>query len=254
MNGERPWTLLTFAPMIDSETMRLVCRWHKQEFHESDHAFGWVSILTLLRGGYGQVPLLYRDAHRLSGPRAAAAHLDTTSSQQIRLSPAGAAEAGIDADWTAYNGQLATDVAVFSYYHLLPSRSMMASFFARPVPSLEGRLTIVLYPLLQWTLSCLLGLSVARARTAERRIETVCAALDRRLADGRLFLTGSRVSLGDIALAGALSPLMRPIGHGAPLPPDAELPEPFTRLAISLRGTPVARLVERVYATITSSD
>jgi hypothetical protein len=50
-------TLLTFAPMVDSETSRLLLAHYGIAYRESDHLFGWVSLLTLLHGG-GLVPLL----------------------------------------------------------------------------------------------------------------------------------------------------------------------------------------------------
>ncbi len=43
--------LLTFAPMIDSELARLLLSHYRVLYVEEDHLFGWVSLLTLLRGG-----------------------------------------------------------------------------------------------------------------------------------------------------------------------------------------------------------
>jgi hypothetical protein len=125
MTGHAPLRFLTFAPMIDTETARLLCRWYAIDYVEDDHLFGWVSLLTNLHGGYGQVPLLYGKGLRLSGSRAVVDHFDALATPDRRLLLTGTQAAGVEADWSAYNGSLATDVAVFAYFHLLPARALM---------------------------------------------------------------------------------------------------------------------------------
>lgn len=245
-----PRRLLTFAPMIDSETTRLVCRWYGIPFVEEDHLFGWVSLLTLLHGGYGRVPLLYGRGDHFSGPRPVVDRFDPLTSPDRRLLPPGAQAASVEADWSAYNGQLAVDVAVFAYFHLLAERELMTPIFQAPVPPGEARLTPKAYPALRWLLTTLLQLKPARAGAAAARIRTLFAAIDRRLADGRSFLCGDRLTLGDIGFAGATAPLLQPRGYGAKMPPVDALPEPVRTMVETLQAHPTARYVERVYASI----
>ena len=107
-----PLQLLTFAPMIDSELARLVLGHHSITFVERDHVFGWASILTLLHGGYGQVPLLHGQGLKLSGPRAMAVHFDRKAAPERRLLPSGQPRCQrVQADWARFNGALASDVA-----------------------------------------------------------------------------------------------------------------------------------------------
>lgn len=242
--------LLTFAPMIDSETTRLVCRWYGIDYVEEDHLFGWASLLTLLHGGYGRVPLLHGRNLKLSGPRPVVDRFDPLAAPQRRLLLAGPDGASVEADWDAYNGRLAGDVAVFAYYHLLPARELMIPIFAQPVPPAESRLTPRVYPLLRTLFTVLLQLGGSRAEIAERRIRTVFAATDRRLADGRNFLCGERLTLGDIAFAGAAAPLLQPAGYGARMPDVADMPPAMRAMIKDLRAHRVARYVEQVYAAI----
>lgn len=245
-----PRRLLTFAPMIDSETTRLVCRWYGIPFVEEDHLFGWVSLLTVLHGGYGRVPLLYGQSDCFSGPRPVVDAFDPVAPPDRRLLRPGAQAASVEADWSAYNGQLAVDVAVFAYFHLLAERELMTPIFQAPVPPTEARLTPKVYPALRWLLTTLLQLKPARAEAAAVRIHTLFAAIDRRLADGRPFLCGDRLTLGDIGFAGATAPLLQPAGYGAKMPAADQLPEPVRGMVEGLRSHRTARYVERVYASI----
>jgi len=250
MTGRAPPRLLTFAPMIDSETTRLVCRWYGVEFVEDDHLFGWVSLLTLFHGGYGRAPLLHGGGLRLNGPRPVVDHFDPLAAPSRRLLQTGIQAAGIEADWGAYNGPLAVDVAVFTYFHLLADRSLMTPIFAAPVPTTEAWLTPRVYPLLRGLLSLLLQLKPDRAAAAGDRIRTLFAAIDRRLGDGRSFLRGERLTLGDIAFAGAAAPLLQPSGYGALMPSVPAMPSPVRTMIDTLRGNATASYVERVYAAI----
>ena len=246
----RPLKLLTFAPMVDSETTRLLCRWYGINYVEADHLFGWVSILTLLHGGYGRVPLLYGKGLQLSGPRPVVDRYDPLAGPGRHLLPDWPDTAAVDADWEAYNGPFAAAVAAFAYYHLLPSRALMAPIFAGPVPRAEASIAPAAYPLLRGLFTLLLGLSPAKAQAAGEHIRTVVAAIDRRLADGRPFLCGDRLTLGDIALAGASAPLLQPTGYGAKMPPVDQMPPAIRSFIGELRGHETARYIERVYAAI----
>ncbi len=244
--------MLTFAPMVDSETMRLLCRWYGISYAEDDHLFGWVSLLTILSGGYGRVPLLYGEGLQLSGPRALVDRCEPAVPQGKRLLPAWPDTASVEADWDAYNGAYAIDVAVFAYYHLLSARDLMTPVFAAPVPPMEARITPMAYPLLRLAFTLLLGLKAEKAKAAGERISNVFSAIDYRLADGRRFLFGDRLTLGDIAFAGASAPLLQPRGYGAKLPPVEAMPAPIRNLVDGLRSHQAARYIDAVYAELGS--
>ncbi len=75
LTADRP-KILTFAPMVDSETARLLGRYYGLDFDERNHLFGWVSILTLFHGGRGLIPLVYGKGFALTGPWEVAGHFD----------------------------------------------------------------------------------------------------------------------------------------------------------------------------------
>lgn len=241
-------TLLTFAPMVDSETTRLLLRHYAIDYDERDHLFGWVSLLTLLHGGYGIIPLVFGPQFRITAPYPLTQRLDAALPETARLIPATPPLAAmVAADWATFNAGMGADTAVFSYFHLLPERALMAPIFAAPVPPREARLTPLVYPLLSGVFRLALRLTPARAAQAADNIRAAFDATDRRLADGRRYLCGERLTLGDIALAAAIAPLLQPPGYGAKMPPIAAMPEPVAGFVRELREHPTAGFVDRLY-------
>ncbi len=120
---------------------------------------------------------------------------------------------------------MGADTAVFAYFHLLPDKKLMVPIFAAPLPPFEATLTpIRLSGDARLMFQLVLKLSPARAEAALARIRATFDATDKRVADGRLFLTGDRLTLGDLALASASAPLLPPQGYGAKMPPIAQMP------------------------------
>jgi glutathione S-transferase len=237
--------------MIDSETARLLLAYYAEKYQETDHLFGWVSLLTLFQGGYGQVPFLHGAGLHLSGPRAMAEHFDPTLPPERRLLPREQPlRTIVEADWKRYNGGLAADVAAVCYHHMLPERSVMTELFARSVPRNEARLAPTVYPALRWLFSILLRLNKPRVDDALLRIRVAFDVTDRIIADGRPFLAGDRLTLGDIGLAAAAAPLLLPDHYSAPVPTVEQMPPPLHAIVAELRAHPTATFVGRLYAGI----
>lgn len=241
-------SLLTFAPMIDCECSRFVLGHYGIEFHETPHMFGWVSVLALLRGGSPQVPLLYGGGPRCIGPRAIVDYYEPKCPPEKRLIPANSQLAmQVNADWARFNGILAGSTAVLAYYHLLPHRAIMIEPFCRGIPSAEAAMTKVAYPALAGLFRLLLRLNPANAQNALTQTRVLFDEADARLADGRPFLVGDALTLGDIALATAAAPLLLPDNYTAPIPAFADMPVELQAIITELRQHPVARFVERIF-------
>jgi glutathione S-transferase len=244
-----PLTLLTFAPMVDSEFSRLLLSHYGLDWRERDHLFIWVSLLTFLHGGYGRVPLLYGPGVALSGPRPIVARYDPLTPAGHRLIPDDPdLVRQVEADWHTYNDGLALDTARFVYFHLLPLRELMTGIFAAPVPPAEAVRTAEVYPLLAFAFRTLLRLGPDQAAQSLAGIRSVFAQTDARIADGRPFLCGDRLTLGDLALASAAAPLLLPAGYGAKLPAVELMPTTLRHAVRELRQHPTAAFVQRLYA------
>ncbi|MDB5693044.1 MAG: hypothetical protein JWO81_2107 [Alphaproteobacteria bacterium] len=242
-------TLLTFAPMVDSETSRLLLHHYGVGYRESDHLVPWVMLLTLFNGGSGKVPLLHGAGPALTGPGAIAEHYDAMLPPERRLVPPdGPLAAQVKADWDLYNGGIGADTAAFAYFYLLPHGELMKPVFAAPVGAGERFLLPLLYPLMKILFRLILHLSPEHAEQAAARIRATFDITDKRIADGRPYLCGDRLTLGDIALAAASAPLLLPEGYGATMPALEAMPAPVANLIRELRAHPTGRFVQRLYA------
>ena len=243
------YTLLTFGPMIDSELSRFVLWRYAVPYREERHIFGWVSLLTLIRAGTPQIPVLLSRKPALVGPRAMIDHFEKTCPPDRALLPARQPlRSKIEANWDRFNGQLAAETAKFAYFHLLPHPDILTEPFCRGIPAGEAKLTPTLYPLLRRLFTLLLQLSPAAAADALLRIRIAVDAVDKRLTDGRKFLHGDDISLADVALATAIAPLVLPPFYTAPIPPFESMPEPLKDIIAEFRTCPTGLLTERVYA------
>ncbi len=70
---------------------------------------------------------------------------------------------------------------------------------------------------------------------------------DARIRDGRSYLAGDRLTLGDLALAAAAAPLLLPRGYGAPIPPLESMPPAYAKIVEEMRQHPTAAFVQRIY-------
>jgi glutathione S-transferase len=248
MSGDRAkYTLLAFAPMIDSELSRLVLAHYGVAYRERDHLFVQASLLTWLQGGFGQIPMLYGQGLCLSGPRAMVDHFETGA--KVRLIPRDQpARRQVEADWVRYNGEMATDTAAIAYFYLLPQRAAMMRAFSRNISALETRLLPACYGSLKGLFTLLLSLNQGHIDDALRRVRVRFGLTDKRLADGRAYLGGDRLTLADLSLISAVAPLLLPEGFDAPMPSFDEMPAALQAIVSELRQTRTAKLVQRFYS------
>jgi glutathione S-transferase len=241
--------LLAFAPMIDSEFARLLLVHYGVAYTEMDNLFGWASLLTLAHGGFGQVPLLYGDKLHLSGPRSIAEHFDADCAPTLRLFPRSEPErTQLEIDWSSFNGDLAGWTARIAYFHLLPQRAVMVPVFQHNLPAWQRRITGPVYPALRALFTLLLQLKPAIVADSVLRVDSALAVIDRRLAEGRRFLIGDRLTLSDLALATALAPLVLPPAYAARLPPLEAMDETMQALVARVRQRPAGSFVMRIFA------
>ncbi len=246
----QPLTLLTFAPMIDSEAARMLLAHYRRPYVEKDRLFGWVSLLTLLHGGYGRIPLVSGDGKAMSSPREIAARFDALDPARrlVPTDPQGLAAA--EAEWTRLNWTFGSDVAAIAYFHLLPERALMIESFGAPITATGRAALPIVYPLLAFMFRAALRLTEANAAAALDRVRGVLDATDTRIADGRTFLNGDTITLADIGIASSAAPLMLPSNYARQLPPYDAMPIVLRDIIAECRARPSAALVERVYAAI----
>ncbi len=241
-------SLLTFAPMVDSELCRFVLMHYATAYRERPHTFGWGSVLALGHCFTPRVPALYGGGLRLAAPRQLVEHFDQSCPVDRMLLPARQPlRIQVENDWDLYNEQLAAHSPVVGYFHLLPYREIMIEPFFRGVPKTEAMVFRGAYPFLRGLLTVLLRLSEPKAKDALVRIRMIFDKTDVRIRDGRPYLAGDRLTLGDLALAAAAAPLLLPKGSVSPIPPLERMPPAYIRIVEEMRQHPTAAFVQRIY-------
>lgn len=239
--------LLTFSPMVDSECARMLLAYYGKTYTETDRLFGWVSVLTLLRGGYGRVPFVSGDG-RMSQPRDIVKRFDGKTGRSALLPADPQALKAVDAEWTRWNWDYGFDTAKLAYFHLLPQRDAMIESFGKPITPTGRSALPYTYPALALLFRVALQLSEANATAALARIRTALDTLDATLADGRPFLAGDTLTLADIGLASSSAPIMLPPHYAPRIPPLDRLPIVLRDIIAECRARPAAALVTRIYA------
>jgi glutathione S-transferase len=242
-------TMLTFAPMINSETCRWVLTHYGIPYDEQRHIFGAVSVIAYIRNGDVHIPLIQGDPGlSVIGPLPVIDHYELQVAADRRLIPADpAAKAQVMADFTHYNSDLAGETAVIGYDMLLPHKDIMIGPFTEGLPMVEADLTSISYPLLEVLFDSLLHLSPERVAEALTKTRAIFAETDKRIADGRQYLVGDQFSLSDIALATAAGPLILPPYYGSPMPPLDVMPPELKAIITELRGTATGKFVVQLY-------
>jgi glutathione S-transferase len=246
--------MITFAPMVDSECTRLALAHYAIPFEEQDHIFGWASLLTLFHGGYGRIPLVHGKGVHSSGPRSLVDKLDAHAGDRRLLPLDPALRAQVERDWNLYNGELALHVATFAYYHLLPERDAMIEALRRELPGMERRLAGPTFGMVRFVLRMLLRLSPQRAEAALDRARSILDQTDERIGDGRRYLAGDAVTLGDLGFASAIAPLALPDRYLRHVPPVERLPDAYRTVVEKVRARPVARFLDHLLQSIIPAD
>ena len=248
-----PVTMLTFGPMIDSETVRRLLDLYQIPFAEERHLFLWGSIVALFRAGTVVIPVVMGPGLALSGSRAVANHFDPLATADRQLIPGDPAlRQQVEADWNALHNVLATSVARIAYYHLLPQVKPMIACFSAGVAPDEAAQTARWYGLLRWVFTTLLQLNAANTSSALDQVRLAMDDLEKRVADGREYLVGGRPTLSDVALAGAMTPLILPAGYTSPVPAFGDMPPALQAIVTEMRARPAGRFIDDLYQRLRS--
>lgn len=242
---------LTFQPMVNSECGRLILRCHRIAYREQDHLPGWGNLLSILRTGKFDLPVLYGRGLKISTPRAMVEHFDAAAPAERRLIPvAEPQKSEVEADWALFNGGMGAWTAQYAYYHLLKERSLMSRLFAAPLGKVEAKLTRPLYPLVRGVIGLGVKLSPQQAAAAFELIRGAYDKAERKIADGRPFLAGDRLTLADLALASSSAALLLPRGYDAAMPTLQEMPPDLRAGLDELRARPIAPFVQHIYDSL----
>jgi hypothetical protein len=240
-------TLITFPPSLDCELGRFLADHYRLDYREERHTLFFSSYYTLKAGATVVFPLLSGPTYHLSTVRQMVDHFDPIAPAELKLLRAGSDGAQVEADWKTFNDTLAFATAIFAYYHLLPQKDIMVRPLSDGAPDTEVRAVKAAYPAFAGLLRLLLFLTPRRAEQALASARVVLQGVDDRLADGRRYLVGDRLSLSDLAFAVAVAPLVLPEEYGGPLPTFDEMPPAIQDPIVETRARRAGQFAQRIY-------
>jgi glutathione S-transferase len=218
------------------------------DYDERAHAPVFNTFAAKRHRGGTVVPVLDLGATSLTDARQVVDHYEATAPPALRLYPADAAtreEARALFD-DLYDG-LGVAVRAWAYAYQLPLRSITTKAWIHGAPLVERLVVPLAFPLIARRVGRGLGLHDGSIPEQRALIDAALDRLDGRLADGRRYLLGDRLTAPDLALATLLAPATLPPEYRGPLPAFDELPAAMQRAVTEIRTRPAAQLAQRLY-------
>lgn len=247
--ADKPF-LVTLLPSTDVDITRWCLQHWQIDYKEHPHAPVF-HVLAILWYGATSYPVFVDRPRKLAGIDAILPAVDERVAAERRLLPDAESEPALheevmqlqnDFRWKMGNGTVN-----WAYYHLLPHKDLTWPSFTTGVPWFERAFLSFGYGLIRFILSKGLNLS---AKTAQEGLDEVRRGFDlceKRLADGRPFLCGDRLTFADIAFAGSAAPMVLAEGYGGHLPTVDQVPQEMQTVIAELRARPAGAFVKRLY-------
>jgi glutathione S-transferase len=219
------------------------------DYTEERHAPVFNTIAARRHRGSTVVPLLDIGGSSLGNAREIVDFYERRAPEALRLYPAGPKDrAEVRALFDDCFDVLGVAVRAWAYAYQLPLRDGTTRAWIAGAPRHERWIVPVVYPLIARRVGR--GLKLHAGSVGEQRalIDASLSRIGARLADGRRYLAGGRLTAADLALATLLAPAVLPPEYRGPLPAFGELPAAMQHEVEELRTHPAGQFALRLYA------
>lgn len=244
--------MVTLLPSSDVDLGRwLMQRWERP-FSERPHA-PIFHILALKWWGMGKTdsPLLIEGATKTPTVDKLIARFDHQAPPERRVLPDAETEPALYGEVMQLHRDARLVMGVgtvhWAYYHFLQHKKVVWPSLTTGVPWWEKAFLTVGYGVIKSKMDKGLGLG---PQDAEKALDTVRRAwdeTDERLADGRRFLAGDRLTLADLAFSTSGAPMVLADGYGGHLPRLEDCPNTMQPVISDLRARPSGMFIQRIY-------
>ncbi len=158
--------------------------------------------------------------------------------------PGDAAVAELEDD---FDRRLGPATRRLAYFHLLGDRRATLDVMGKHGPAWERVVGKAAWRLAVIAIRRGLRVDAAGAERSRTVIDQTFAVVGERLADGRRYLGGDRLTAADLTFASLAAPIVLPPGYADYLPRPDLVPPAFQAIADHYRRTPAGELVLRAY-------
>src|SRR5262245_11956242 len=121
--------------------------------------------------------------------------------------------------------EVAIDVRLYAYAHMLPNRRVTSALMTANVPLWERAFVKLFYPLQAWAMCKALMIDTGTTEHARKQILAAFEKLSARMPSDGGFLVGDQITVVDLVFAASTAPITLPPEYGAPFPKLSDLPE-----------------------------
>jgi glutathione S-transferase len=218
------------------------------DYREERHVQGIHQVVARRAGGGRTVPVLLTDTGVIGESEEILRYADGHIAEDRRLFPADPrlrTEAEALSRWLDQG--LGPDGRRMIYAQMLPHKDLIMRFNNAGVPRWEVRALKLLWPLAGWFIGRELGVGPDTVRDDRPRVMQAFDAVARRLADGRRFLCGERLTAADLTFACLAAPAVVPPEYGVRLPQPSELPADLAAGVREFREHPAGRFALELF-------
>lgn len=227
------------------ELVRWLLDHHGLAYTEENHIPVFHALATQRAARTNDVPVTVVRDGVLRDAKEAVRYLEARARDDRRLIPDEGAEDVLGLYEQFYQFGYAT--RAWAYAYMLPDKRTTIASWAAGAPAWERLLIPIAYPLVRVLMGRSLELDANTIEKRGREIETTLARVDALLADGRPFLSGSKLTLADVAFAVFASPSILPPNCPSPLPPIEDVSPPMRASIERWRARPAGQYAVRLY-------
>jgi len=218
-------------------------------YNESGHLPPFHAFAARRNGGQRAVPILVTDQGVIDDSTRIAQWADRERPEAHLYGKNDEERREIEALEERFDEELGPHTRRWLYFHLLPDRDRTLGLFGAQEGPLEFEKLALppLFPLLRFVMRKAMRITPSGAERSLRKVVEVFAEVDRRLADGRRYLVGDRLTMADITFACLGGVLLSPPEYRAKLPEAESLPPDVTGCVRAFRDQPAGAFALRIF-------